>query len=129
MSIVGNWKVKKIMSFDENGPKLITMDEFEALQEKDEEMTQMASSVLDVTEDGKLTMMISIPKEAIEEAKAEGAEVTDDGFVIADRFEWLKKDNEYFCLNESMGTDPMPLSIDEEGGLSFMGGLLIYEKI
>lgn len=129
MSIAGKWKVKKIMSFAEEEPKLITMAEFEAIPEKDEEMAQMASSVLDITEDGKLAMMIPIPAEAIEEAKAEGAEVTDDGFVIADRFEWLKKDNEYFCLNESMGTDPMPLKLDEEGGLEFMGGLLIYEKI
>lgn len=129
MSIAGTWKVKKIMSFAEEEPKLITMAEFEAIPEKDEEMAQMASSILDITEDGKITMMIPIPKEAIEEAKAEGAEVTNDGFVIADRFEWLNRDGEYFCLNESMGTDPMPLKIDGDGGLEFMGGLLIYEKI
>lgn len=129
MSIAGKWKVQKIMSFGEEGPQLITMAEFEAIPEKDEEMAQMASSILDITEDGKITMMIPIPAEAIEEARAEGAEVTDDGFVIADRFEWLNRDGEYFCLNESMGTDPMPLKIDGDGGLEFMGGLLIYEKI
>lgn len=129
MSIVGKWNVKKIMSFAEEEPKLITMAEFEEIPEKDEEMAQMASSILDITEDGKITMMIPIPKEAIQEAREEGAEVTDDGLVIADRFEWLKKGDEYFCLNESMGTDPMPLKMDPEGGLEFMGGLLIYEKI
>ena len=129
MSIAGKWKVEKIMSFDDDAPKLITMDEFEAIEEKDEEMAQMASSVLDITEDGKLTMMLPIPKEAIAEAREEGAEVTDDGFVIADRMEWLCRDNEYFCLSESMGTDPMPLKFTEDGGLEFMGGLLIFERI
>ena len=131
MSIVGNWKVKKIMHFEGDEPKLITIDEFNAIPEeqRDEEQAQMASLVLDITEDGKLTMMIPIPTEAIEEARAEGAEVTDDGYVIADRFEWLKRDDKYFCHNESMGTDPMPLKIHEDGGLEFMGGLLIFEKI
>ena len=129
MSIAGTWKVKKIMSFDEEGPKLITMEEFEVIPDKDEEMAQMASSILDITEDGTLTMMIPIPKEAVEEARAEGAEVTDDGYVIADKFEWLKRDDKYFCHNESMGTDPMPLKFDDDGGLEFMGGLLIYEKM
>lgn len=129
MSIAGKWKVKKIMSFDGEEPRLITMEEFEAFPEKDEEMAQMASSVLDITENGKLTMLIPIPKEAMEEAKAEGAEVTDDGFVVADRMEWLKRDDEYFCLSEGMGTDPMPLVLHEDGCLEFMGGLLIFEKI
>ena len=67
MSIAGKWKVQKIMSFGEEGPQLITMAEFEAIPEKDEEMAQMASSILDITEDGKITMMIPIPAEAIEE--------------------------------------------------------------
>ena len=129
MSIIGNWKVKKIMSFDENGPKLITMAEFEALPEKDEEMAQMASSHLRIADDGVLQMLLPIPAEAIEAAKEEGATVTDDGFVLADTFEWLERDGDYFCLNESMGTDPMPLKIDEEGGIEFMGGMLIFEKI
>ena len=71
MSIAGKWKVKKIMSFDGDAPCLITMAEFEAIPEKDEEMAQMASSVLDITEDGKLAMMIPIPKEAIKEAREE----------------------------------------------------------
>ena len=53
MSIAGTWKVKKIMSFADEEPKLITMAEFEAIPEKDEEMAQMASSILDITEDGK----------------------------------------------------------------------------
>ena len=131
MNIVGKWKVKKIMHFAGDEPKLITIDEFNAIPEeqRDEEQAQMASLVLDITEDGKLTMMIPIPTEAIEEARAEGAEVTDDGYVIADKFEWLKRDDEYFCLNESMGTDPMPLNFDDDGGLEFMGGLLIFERI
>lgn len=129
MSIIGNWKVKKIMSFGENGPELITISEFEAIPEKDEEMVQMAASVLKITEDGVIQMLIAIPPEAVEEAKAQGAPVTDDGFIITDKFEWLERDGEYYCLNESMGTDPMPLKIDGEGGLEFMGGMLIFEKI
>ena len=129
MSIAGKCKVIKIMSFDGEEPRLITMEEFEAFPEKDEEMAQMASSVLDITENGKLTMLIPIPKEAMEEAKAEGAEVTDDGFVVADRMEGLKRDYQYFCLSEGMGTDPMPLVLHEDGCLEFMGGLLIFEKI
>ena len=101
MGIVGNWKVKKIMSFDENGPKLITIDEFNAIPEKDDDMACMASSIL---------------------------KITDDGFAVADKFEWMQRDGEFFCLNESMGTDPMPLKLDEEGCLEFMGGMLLFEK-
>ena len=117
------------MSFAEEEPQLITIDEFEVIPEKDEEMAQMAYSILDITEDGALTMLITIPEEAIAEAKAEGAEVTDDGYVVADKMEWLKRDDEYFCFSEGMGTDPMPLVIQEDGCIEFMGGLLIYEKI
>ena len=128
MSIIGTWKVKKIMSFGEYGAKLITMDEFDALPEKDEEMAQMASSILRITENGVIQMLIPIPAEVIEEAKKEGAPLTDDGFIIADTFEWYERDGKFFCSNESMGTDPMPLNLDADGGLEFMGGLLIFEK-
>ena len=77
MSIAGKWKVKKIMHFEEDEPKLITIDEFNAIPEeqRDEEQAQMASSVLDITEDGKLTMMIPIPAEAIEEARSYNMDV------------------------------------------------------
>lgn len=128
MSIVGNWKVKKIMSFDENGPKLITIDEFNAIPEKDNDMAYMASSILKITDDGVIHMLVQVPAEAIEAAKNEGTEITDDGFAVADKFEWMQRDGEFFCLNESMGTDPMPLKLDEEGCLEFMGGLLLFEK-
>lgn len=128
MSIVGTWKVKKIMLVDENGPRLISLSEFEALPEKDGEMEKMASSILRITENGVIQMLIPIPAEVIEEAKKEGAPLTDDGFIIADTFEWYERDGKFFCSNESMGTDPMPLNLDADGGLEFMGGLLIFEK-
>ena len=47
---------------------------------------------------------------AIEEARAEGAEVTDDGYVIADKFEWLERQiehlmEEFFSFRDLLDAD------------------------
>ena len=129
MNIAGTWKVKKIMSFANNEPTMITIEEFQAIPDKAEDMTQMAASMLKISEDGILQMLIPVPAEALAQAKEEGAVITDDGFIVAETFELINRDGAIFCSNEGMESDPMPLKIDDEGGLEFMGVLLIFEMI
>lgn len=134
MKIIGTWKVKSLMTYvPEIGMKSISAEE--AIASPDEEMNQMAAMALKFTEDGKMIMGSKLPPEILEEAKAQGAPVTDDGMMIAQETEWKEENGEFFYLSGNEGTvdgeeiSPWEkLALDSDGSLYMMGGMLVFEK-
>ena len=134
MKIIGTWKVKSLMTYvPEIGMKSISAEE--AIASPDEEMNQMAAMALKFTEDGKMIMGSKLPPEILEEAKAQGAPVTDDGMMIAQETEWKEENGEFFYLSGNEGTvdgeeiSPWEkLALDSDGSLYMMGGILVFEK-
>ena len=134
MKIIGTWKVKSLLTYvPEIGMKSISVEE--AIASPDEEINQMAAMALKFTEDGKMIMGSKLPPEILEEAKAQGAPVTDDGMMIAQQTEWKEENGEFFYLSGNEGTvngeeiSPWEkLALDSDGCLFMMGGILVFEK-
>jgi len=134
MKIIGTWKVKSLLTYvPEIGMKSISAEE--AIASPDEEMNQMAAMALKFTEDGKMIMGSKLPPEILEEAKAQGAPVTDDGLMIAQETEWKEENGEFFYLSGNEGTvngeeiSPWEkLALDGDGCLFMMGGMIVFEK-
>ena len=134
MSIIGTWKVKRLFTFDpEEGMKAISVEE--AKKVDDEEIQKMTSMILKISAEGQLIMGMQLPAELLEEAKAQGAPVTEDGMMIAEQHEWKEENGEFFYHTGIEGTvgdeEVSPwekLNIDADGLLEMMGGMLAFEK-
>ena len=92
------------------------------------------SSVTEITEDGQLTMGMQLPPEAIEDAKAQGAPVTEDGMIVAEQHEWKEENGELFyntgdeCEIDGEAVDPwIKIEFDEDGLLVLT--MMAFEKI
>ncbi len=126
MELIGKWKVKKTMYPTSEGIKHLTKEELIALGVYDEEDFKMFDSVVEFKADGTVTTMIQIPANKIEEAKAEGASVDEDGFICVDSQEWKEEDGKAFY---NLGDEFVPLLLNEEGLLAFAGGMICLEKV
>ena len=139
MSIIGTWKISKIMVFGADfkfTPK--TVDEIMALEdtEENEEYKKMTSTVARFTEDNVMILAMKIPAEMIEEAKAEGAPLTDDGLVIIQQKPWKEENGEYFYdTGDTVEINGVPqssfakLAFDENGCLMLNDGMMVFEKV
>ena len=134
MSIIGIWKVKSLITYvPDEGMKSVSVEEAMAIDDQD--IQQMAAMMIKITEDGQMVMGINVPPEMVEEAKAQGAPVTEDGMIIAQQHEWKEENGAYFYLSGNSGTvgdeeiSPWEeIAVGEDGTLSMMGGMLIFEK-
>lgn len=134
MSLIGTWKVKMVGMFDpDNGLKCVPVEE--ALASGDEDLAQMAAMVLKIDADGTMMTCVNLPAEIVEEAKAQGAPVTDDGMIIAEVGRYKEQDGKYYRFTGDEGEiDGVQLDGWEEislenGLLSMMGGMVLFEKI
>lgn len=135
--MTGKWKIKTISTFDpEVGLKTLTLDEVLAMPEGEEkaELMQMANVVFIITED-KFTVTTPIPADQIEEAKASGMTVTDDGLGIMEEYQVKVEDGIYYYLTNTTGEimgesiDPwQKMELDENGNFVF-NPLMLFEKI
>lgn len=136
--VLGLWKMKKVVTFDDNfNMKYITMEE---MLEKDDDKDAkiIAISVWDFTPDGNIEMKIPIDKTeyTVEQLEAEGMKVI-DGYIISDDGKhWKEKDGEVYAdtgmKGEVLGEKVdgwEKLELDEEGLLPMMGGMYLCEKI
>ena len=138
MNIIGRWNVAKVAMFDENFTlKFVTAAELDAMTDRPEveEYKQMFSAKVEFTADGKVLTIVPVPADQIEEAKAEGATLTDDGYVIMDQRDWKEENGRFFYNTGNSGTvmgeeiDPyVPLDVDADGNLPFSGGMMLLQK-
>ena len=125
MELIGKWKVKKTMYPTQDGIKHLTKEELIDLGVYDEDDFKMFDSVVEFKSDGTVATMIQIPAEQLEEAKAEGAPVDENGFICIETSEWKEDGKAYYKL----GNDFVTLSFNEEGLLAFAGGMMLLEKM
>jgi len=136
--VLGLWKMKKVISFDEDfNMKYITMEE---MLEKDDDKDAkiIAISVWDFTPDGNIVMKIPIDKTeyTVEQLEAEGMKVI-DGYIISDDGKHWKEENGEVYADTGMKGEVLgekvdgweKLELDEEGLLPMMGKMYLCEKI
>lgn len=113
MSLTGKWKIKSLATFDpEVGFKKLTVDEILAMPEGEdkEEFMKMVNVMVNIT-DTKLSMLAPIPADQLEEAKAAGVVVTDDGFGVMEEYD-LKVENGAYYYKTSVTGEVMGEEID-----------------
>lgn len=136
--VLGLWKMKKVISFDEDfNMKYITMEE---MLEKDDDKDAkiIAISVWDFTPDGNIVMKIPIDKTeyTVEQLEAEGMKVIDGYIITSDGKHWKEENGEVYAdtgmKGEVLGEKVdgwEKLELDEEGLLPMMGKMYLCEKI
>ena len=137
-NLIGDWKVKKVLSFGDDGMKYIPVEE---AIEKDPENSQMAANmILRFADDGKYYTMCAIPEGAdIEEVREHvsknGGAIIDDRYFADKPKKWKEIDGVVKYDSGEHGTifdqpvDPWKeFSFDEEGLLTFMA-MFKFEKV
>ena len=136
MNLVGFWNIKEVLSFDENGGKWISLEEFLKDETIDDELKRSASWKFLFEPDGILRVLAQIPpevpKEAIQQAVAAG-EVTlfDDQTMIVEEYPWKEENGKYYydsgIQGEVLGEKVSPwMEIEEtEDGIEWMGHRLV----
>ena len=133
MNIIGDWKIKKVLSFGDSGMCYKPAEEVAA---ENPDMASLLGLILRFYEDGTYISMMPLPEGIdIEEAKKEIAEKGGDGpILIDDRYfadkpkEWKEEDGVVKYNTGGNGTildkpvDPwVPVEFDEDGLFSYLG--------
>ncbi len=133
MDHIGKWKLKGMNVPTENGMVFCTKetipDEFKETFEETE-LTE-----LEFLEDGTYNMIQKVEGELAEQAKAEGMEIRDDGYVVALSAKWEDRNGTVYYDTGAEGTildeeiDPFePLQFSEDGYLIYNYGMCFFER-
>ena len=124
MELLGTWKVKSMLSADENGVKTLGTAEIEALG--DEDLVRLLHSEFIVTE-SSIDVYYQPTAEELPIAEEEGWEITDKGILLESYP--AKIEDGVFKLNyEKDGVEYTPVETDGDGGM-IIGGMTTIEKI
>ena len=127
MSIIGQWKTKKILFPLEEEIKHYSKEELIEKGVYDEsEMGMMFNLILDIKSDGTIESFIKLPAEAVEQARAEGAPVNENGCISMESYTWIEEDGNCFYEVDGQKTH---LEINEDGLLAFNMGMTLFEKL
>ena len=131
MKYLGRWRIHNCMSFDEeNGVVYKTLDEMLEQDPADDTAAQMKNTVIEFTEDGSILTLMRIPEgtpqEALDQARASGMVILDDGFAVLESKQWKEEDGQVKfdsgIQGEIMGEKADPwVPVSENGD-----GLLVY---
>ena len=123
MSFLGNWKVKAMISADENGVRMLGRAELEALGDEDLLKLLAADFIISETAIDVYYMPTEAEMPLVEE---EGWELTDKG-VLIDSYP-AKIEGGVLMLDYEREGDYVPVETDAEGCL-LIGGTTAIEKI
>ena len=138
MDMIGKWKVVKVGVFDmDEGMQMKTLEEVMAMEDTEEiqETKEMAQVTFLWVTAKTMQMRLIVAPEMIEEARAEGEEVSvnKDGSVTVQRMPWKEEDGKILCKMGDQGeidgeeVDPWQVAeLDEDGILTF--GMLGFVK-
>ncbi len=124
MGLIGKWTVKKSIHPTEDGMKHLTKEELIAAGVEEEDL-QMFGSIIEFKTDGTVDTLVQLPEEMWAEAKADGAELDENGCIKVDSSTWSEKDGKYYY---SVGGEDAPLELTEDGLLTFAMGMMLLEK-
>lgn len=125
MELLGTWKLKEMMTADENGVRMIGKAEIEALGKEDEDLLRMlaADFIINETAIDVYYMPIAAEMPMVEE---EGWELTDKGVLIESYP--AKIENGVLLLDYEGEGEYVPVETDAEGCL-LIGGMTKIEKV
>lgn len=134
MNIIGKWTLKGIQVPTESG--MTYYSKADVPEEYQEGLAEAAATDLEFLEDGTYNMIQKVEGELAEQAREEGMEVREDGYVVAFTAKWEDRDGTIFYDTGAEGeildeeVDPfMPLEFDENGCMWFNYGMLLYERV
>ena len=123
MDFLGNWKLKAMLSADENGVKMFGKAELEAMG--DEDILKMLRADFIISETA--IDVYYMPTEAeMPMVKEEGWELTDKGVLIESYP--ARIENGVLLLDYEREGEYVPVETDAEGCL-LIGGMTVIEKV
>ena len=150
MTYTGKWKLHSVMRYDDdNMPVYLTPEEYlnspmpyidetdeDAVADEMRERKQITSSLIEICDNGKLLMLIPIPKEEYEsylaELESDGEKELRPGMICMRCSAWEERNGELWfdsgIEGEAFGedTDTWAKAMDENGLFTFM--TMRYEK-
>ncbi len=126
MELIGKWRVKKTLFPTEEGVAHLTKDEILAMGVEDPEILEIFNATMLIEADGTFVTLVPVPEEHLEEAKAEGAEIDENGCIRADETTWKEVNGEYFFEQDGQS---VPFNFTSDGLLEYAMGMMLLEKI
>lgn len=123
MDFLGNWKLKAMLSADEDGVRMLGRAELEALG--DEDLLKLLAADF-IISDTAIDVYYQPTEEEMPMVKEEGLELTDKG-VLIDSYP-ARIENGVLMLDYEREGDYVPVETDAEGCL-LIGGMTAIEKV
>lgn len=123
MDFLGIWKLKAMLSADDNGVKMLGKSDLEALG--DEDILKMLRADFIISEDA-IDVYYMPTEEEIPLVEEEGWELTDKGVLIESYP--IKIENGVLMLDYERTGEYVPVETDAEGCL-LIGGMTKIEKV
>ena len=123
MDFLGNWKLKSMLSADENGVKMLGRAELEAMGDEDLLKLLAADFIISETAIDVYYMPTEAEMPLVEE---EGWELTDKGVLIESYP--IRIENGVLMLDSEGEGEYVPVETDAEGCL-LIGGMTVIEKV
>ena len=124
MELLGTWKLKAILSADEDGVKQLDVAGIEALGDEDLLKMLHADFILSET---ALNVYYMPTEEEMPLVEEEGWELTDKG-VLIESYPTRIEDGVLLLDYDGTGEEYTPVPVDEEGCLSISDGMMILQK-
>ena len=127
MELLGLWKLKELVSVDENGFKMIGANEIEAMEDNEDnhEFKQLLRTDFIISETS-LDLYYKPLKSERKMAKEEGWKITKKG-ILMESFP-AKIENGQLMLDYERTNEYFPVEIDEEGCIAISGGIMKIQK-
>ena len=125
MEFLGKWKLKKMLSADENGVKLLEGEELLKLAAEDGDIEKLLRSDFYITEEA-IEIYFRPNEEEMPLAIEEGWEITELGVLIESHS--AKIEDGALMIDYDGSGDYLPVSIDEEECISISDGMMIIER-
>ena len=123
MDFLGNWKLKAMISADENGVRMLGRAELEALG--DEDLLKLLAADF-IISDTAIDVYYQPTEAEMPMVKEEGLELTDKGVLIESYS--IKIENGVLMLDYEGEGEYVPVETDAEGCL-LIGGMTAIEKV
>lgn len=124
MELLGTWKLKAVLSADEDGVKQLDAAGIEALGDEDLLKMLHADFILGET---ALDIYYMPTEEEMPLVEEEGWELTDKG-VLIESYPTKIEDGVLLLDYDGTGEEYTPVPIDEAGCLAISGGMMILQK-
>ena len=126
MELLGIWKLAGMVSADENGLKMLSLEEVEELANEDGDIGKMLCADFILSENA-IEVYYMPKEEEMPLVEEEGWELTDKGVMI-DSYPAKIVDGTVFLDYERDGREYTPVDTDENGCL-IIGGMMKIEKV